>query len=793
MKYVKDDEILYVNVREAVNTARRGISSYSPSDTDEPHISDGLLPDGYTKEDYVRLECDFECGGYSFKIYGEAAKIADGKLYHISVVPTIRDVKKKEVEKQAKGEAIILAAIHLKSIPCEKFTIRNIFVAEDTREIEIFEDVLSEKKILSFFDKCTRELIESGKAEIERVSKRLPSMENAKFPYGKVRDGQNEFIRSSYHAIAKGNVLYATAPTGTGKTVSAIYPAIRALGKQKCEKVFYLTPKQTTANAAKECIEAMTKKGVFIRSIILIAKEKLCKRGHLCKISKLACETYRKNNMKAAVKALFDEKLPTVTPDDVSKYATEFCVCPYELSLTYSELCDVIICDFNYLFDPQVYIRRFFSERGNFAFLIDEAHNLGERAREMYSAEISLSELSSVELLSDLSPLKRAANEAAEAFKNTLLPLLRDELRTDKGGISHGAYHTREVPGILYTVFDKLSGIGEDELFASFAARDDEKDARITYIRDYLFKVNKFRAALERFDDSFEFFVFLDGDELRAKLFCLDTGRVIRSRLELGRSAVLFSGTLSPIEYYRSVLGGDRASNVLALDSPFAKEQLSVTVMNTITTRFSERDDSLAAVCRIIAATLSSRRGHYMIFSPSFLYSKKLYEAFKKKYPKINVILQTPDMTAKEKQNFLLEFEKADGAYLAAFCVMGGIYSEGIDLAGDKLIGAIIVGIGMPALSFEREAIAAYYQEKLESGNEYAYLYPGMNRVLQAAGRVIRTEDDRGVIVLIDDRFNDPLYKKIMPSLWSGMQFLSDAHELKDRLVEFWRDIDSEV
>ena len=793
MRYVNDEEKLYVSVKEAVSTARRGISSYSPSDSDEPQISDGLLPEGYAKGDAVRLEYDFEYGGYSFRIHGEAAKITDGKLHHISVIPTIRDVKKKEVGKQAKGEAIILASIYLRSAQCERLAIRNVFVAEDTREVEIFEDVLSEKKILAFFEKCASELIESGKAEIERVTERLPSMEKAKFPYGKVRDGQNEFIRSAYHAIAKGNVLYATAPTGTGKTVSAIFPAIRALGKQKCAKVFYLTPKQTTATAAKECIEAMTERGVFVRSIILIAKEKLCKRGHLCKISKLACETYRKNNMKAAVKALFDKKLPTVTPDDVSKYAAEFCVCPYELSLTYSELCDVIICDFNYLFDPQVYIRRFFSEGGNFAFLIDEAHNLGERAREMYSAEISFSDIASVELLSDLSPLKRAANEAAETFKNTLLPLLRDELRTDKEGVSHGAYHTREVPGIFYSVFSKLSQIGEEELFASFAARDDEKEARITYIRDYLFKINKFYTALERFDDSFEFFVFLDGDELRAKLFCLDTGAVIRSRLELGRSAVLFSGTLSPIEYYRSVLGGDRASSVLALDSPFAKEQLSVTVMNTITPRFSERDDSLAAVCRVIAATLSARRGHYMIFSPSFAYSKKLYEAFRKKYPKINAILQTADMTAKQKQDFLLEFEKAGGTYLAAFCVMGGIYSEGIDLAGDKLIGAIIVGIGMPALSFEREAIAAYYQEKLESGTEYAYLYPGMNRVLQAAGRVIRTEDDRGVVVLIDDRFNDPIYKKIMPSLWSGMQFLSDAHELKDRLDEFWRDIDSEV
>ena len=793
MRYDSVKNRLCVSVREAVSTARRGISEYSPVDAEEPEFSSIILSEEYTKQDEIKLECERVIGDYNFLISGTASKIESGRLHHIVVIPTIRDAKRKEVVKQARGEAIMLAAMHIASHSIERFVCRTIFIAEDTRETEITEEELTRAKILAFFDKCMAELPESGRAEIERVTQRLPSMLNAAFPYGKPREGQDEFIRSAYKSIAKGSIMYGTAPTGTGKTVSAIFPAIRALGKQKCAKVFYLTPKQTTAAAARECIELMVSKGAFIRSVILIAKDKLCKRGSICKIGKRFCETYSKNNMKFAVFALFDAKIPVVTPGDVSKYAEEFCVCPYELALTYSELCDVIICDFNYLFDPQVYIRRFFSSGGDYAFLIDEAHNLGERAREMYSAEISLGDLSATELLGDFSALKKASAEASLVLKDTLLPLLRDEIRKDKDGISHGAYRTRDVPGVFYPLFERLVAIGEEELFSNFSAKDDEKDARIVYIRDYLFKIKKFHSALARFDESFELFAFIDGEELRAKLFCLDTGTVIRSRLELGRSAILFSGTLSPIEYYRSVLGGDGSSVILSLDSPFAKEQLSVSVMNTITTRYSEREDSLGAICKVIAATLSARRGNYMIFSPSFAYARTLCEAFTKKYPKIKIILQTPDMTSNEKQNFLAEFEKNDGTYLAAFCVMGGIYSEGIDLAGDKLIGAVIVGIGMPQLSFEREAIAAYYQEKLDSGTEYAYLYPGMNRVLQAAGRVIRTENDRGVIVLIDDRFNDPLYKKIMPSLWSGMQFLSTPHELRERLDSFWQDIDSET
>jgi Rad3-related DNA helicase len=250
----------------------------------------------------------------------------------------------------------------------------------------------------------------------------------------------------------------------------------------------------------------------------------------------------------------------------------------------------------------------------------------------------------------------------------------------------------------------------------------------------------------------------------------------------------MFSATLSPLGYYRSVLGGDRSDDTLEVSSPFTPEQLSVSIMNKISTRYSEREQTLLGVCRAIAATVSAKRGNYIIFSPSFAYSEALAEVFRAKYPKLHIISQKKDMTAKEKADFLAKFKKDDKGYLVAFCVMGGIYSEGIDLAGDSLIGAVIVGIGIPSLSYEREAIAEYYQEKYEEGKQYAYIYPGMNRVFQAAGRVIRREDDRGVIVLIDDRFDDPIYKKSLPELWSGVRFIDDAKRLREVLDEFWQD-----
>ena len=794
MRYDEEKKLLITDVKEAVATARRGMSSYTVFDEDEPAFSDGRLPSGYNADNIAELSREFEFSGYSFRIDGKALSIENGTVTSLFTVPTAKEIKKRETEKQARGEAFMLGAMALpKGGSAEDtLTVKLVYLAEDTREIITTEEKVTRSKLYAFFDKCAESLVKTGRAEIERVTERLPSMKSAKFPFGKARDGQDEFIRTAYKIMAKGGRLYAAAPTGTGKTVSAIFPAIRALGNQKCDKAFYLTPKQTTAIAAKECIELFAKSGVNVRSVILVAKDRLCKRGNVCRESKKLCPASFSSKTSEAAMALFDLHIPCVTPQDVSKIAEEFAVCPYELSLTYAELCDIVICDFNYLFDPQVYIRRFFTRYGSYAFLVDEAHNLAERAREMYSAEISADEISDTELLGELSLLKAASQEARILFESILMPLLRDELIRDKDGVLHGAYHSSNLPGEFYEIFSKLTALAEDELYASFSAKDDEKDARISYIREYLFKIKKFGDAVTRFDDGFEILVFLDGDKLRAKIFCLDTGNVIANRLDLGKSAVLFSGTLTPIHYYRSLLGGDNSSEVLEIDSPFVKEQLAVAVMDKITTRYSEREDSLLAVCRVIAATLSAKRGNYMIFSPSFAYSEALATAFKKKYPKIKIISQTPNMSKAEKDAFLSEFSKNDGTYLAAFCVMGGIYSEGIDLVGDKLIGAVVVGIGMPSLSYEREAIAEYYQEKLDSGKEFAYLYPGMNRVLQAAGRVIRTENDRGVIVLIDDRFRDPLYKKSAPKIWQGMEFFDDAKALKERLEEFWFEVDNE-
>jgi DNA excision repair protein ERCC-2 len=368
-----------------------------------------------------------------------------------------------------------------------------------------------------------------------------------------------------------------------------------------------------------------------------------------------------------------------------------------------------------------------------------------------------------------------------------LLPCVGDELYTDEDGNKVGAVHLSEIPNELYEIFDGVIAQFEDAIFKSFAAKDEEAEGRTRALREYYYRAKKFRNAMEAFDSAYEFFIFMEGGKLRTKCFCIDPSRSIAKRLQKGSSATFFSGTLSPMYYYRATLGDDRTSDMLEVASPFDPSQISVSIMDKISTRLSERDDSLGAVCRVIAATVSAKRGNYMIFSPSFAYSEALARIFRAKYPKIKVIEQRKNMTAAEKREFLAEFEKESESYLIGFCVMGGIYSEGVDLAGDSLIGAVIVGIGIPALSYEREAISAYYNEKYEEGKQFAYIYPGMNRVLQAAGRVIRREEDKGVVVLIDDRFDDPIYRTVIPKLWDGMKFIADPKELRAELDEFWK------
>ncbi len=794
MHFNKEENKITVSARELVSIARRGLSPTPTRDSDEPSLSDAkksILTSILGEASEITLTHTAEYDAYGLEICANVSKICDtGCLYFIKSGDIDPERPKKEFTAQMRGESFIAAYIYAMKNALSSVEIKNIYVNGMSGAYnEIIENAKLEA-LEKFYKKCLSALNYAAMPETERVTKRLPSMKSLKFPYGKARDGQREFIKISYKTMARGGTLFATAPTGTGKTVSALYPAIKVMGDGRRTKTFYLTPKETTALAARDCLLTMASHGAIIRSVILTSKEKLCKRGSLCKESKEYCPTCKCNNLTDATLELFKKNITVIEKCDIDEVASKFTVCPYELALSYAELCDVVICDFNYLFDRSVYIRRFFDERGNYIFLIDEAHNLPDRARELYSAEIStgiLSEPSENSLLGEFSETKSEAKKAEDKFKSILLPYVKSELLTDDEGSEVGAVHLSEIPAELFELFEYLIKCTDNETVKNYKASDEEKNARIKLLRNYYYTLSRFYASMLAFESGYKFFVFYKNGELRAKIFCISTGAEISKRISRGAAAVFFSATLTPIYYYKALLGNDGTADTLEVPSPFDRDQLSVSIVDNISTRFSEREETLSAVIRTIAASIGAKKGNYMVFCPSFAYAEALSEAFKQKYPKLNVLTQKKNMSAEEKQGFLDEFTKNNSNYLVAFCVMGGIYSEGIDLAGEALIGAIIVGIGLPGLSYEREAIAAYYEDKYEEGKQFAYIYPGVNRVLQAAGRVIRREDDRGIIVLIDDRFRDPIYKKVIPKLWSGMKFCSDPKLLRERIEVFWK------
>ncbi len=785
MRYISDENIILIGLSEFVGIARRKISGILPKDEDEPILA---CMYGDKRE---KLEIEFREGIYRFRISTYADEVSDNNLTVVRQTACGSASEKKNATAECRAEAFVLAKILSEKYDYDLVNITVVYVDKESGEREQTRETVDKKTIDTFFKKCTCAVAIYAKPEIERVTERLPSMKSMRFPYEDVRDGQDEFIRRTYKTLSRGGTLFACAPTGTGKTVSVIYPALKSLGDGRCDKVFYLTPKTTTAEAAKDCLSLLESRGVKVKAIILTSKEKSCPRALVCRESSPLCDMARCNKLAEATMAIYESKKSVVTIADIREIATRYAVCPYELELSYSELCDVVICDFNYLFDPVVYIRRFFTEGGNFAFLIDEAHNLCDRGREMYSAELSVADIDALLLSDKIGTLSRLRDELPKIkfrIEETLTPFLRDEMRRDEDGNEIGAAHLSYVPNELYSIVADLHSILEEEDQANIRSRDEEKTDRLKLIRNLLYRVKKLDGALTSFDRGYKLFIFLAGGTLSFKVFCIDTSKEIQKRIDKGHGAVFFSATLSPLDYYRSALSTDRYADTLEVRSPFDPEQLSVSIIDKISTRYSERERTLPAVARVIAGTLAARRGHYMVFAPSFEYAESIYREFSSKYPKVKCLLQGRSMSAKEKREFLDCFSEGKEEYLLGFCVMGGIYSEGIDLAGESLIGAIVVGIGMPSLSYEREAIAEYFQDKYDSGKEYAYIYPGMNRVFQAAGRVIRRETDRGVIVLIDDRFEDPIYKKSIPSLWQGMQYIANAKDLKVELDRFWID-----
>ena len=627
----------------------------------------------------------------------------------------------------------------------------------------------------------------------ERVNLSMPSASNVLFPYDDLREGQEIMVKETYSSIRQGHNLFLQAPTGTGKTVGALYPAVRALGNGLVDKIFYLTSKASTRREAFRGAGKLFESGARLRTIVIGAKEQVC----MCpsRIFGESASSHCNPEECSYAKGYYDKVDSAIrelllsghgyTVRQIAQVAKRHEVCPYELSLDLSELCDIVICDYNYVFDPLVYFRRYFSseaiKNNKYVFLVDEAHNLVDRAREMYSATVESKKISRLydRLADDDRELKKIFSELMSALSSHRA-LCGDTFVVGSDGIERGYYVSNDILSQLLSAFNNFKK--KCELFLK-KNKDHLLYADINFI---LSEIKKYLCVAEFFDKRFYNCIYVEGENLDVRIFCLDPSYILEKIQNRAKASVLFSATLTPLDYFSQILGGSKNSAEIALPSPFDPENLCVAVAGYVSMRYSDRSENIAKYVSIIAATVSRKAGNYIAYFPSYECMTKVYSAFVQKYKEVDTVVQSKNMTLEQKEQFLDFFKDDVGVLRVGFCVLGGSFSEGVDLPGARLIGAIIFGVGLPGLSSERNIIRDYYDNRGECGYDFAYTFPGMNNVLQAAGRVIRQADDKGVVVLADDRYCEEKYISMFPEHWTGIKNASGARELSEIIQKFW-------
>lgn len=661
--------------------------------------------------------------------------------------------------------------IYSKKHNIEELGIQITYINIDTDEIKKFTKKYSFQELEEFFMSLIDKYIEWANMTYYWGIVRDESIKELSFPYKSYRKGQRKLAVSVYQTIVHGKNLFSQAPTGIGKTISTVFPAIKSIGQGLSSKVFYLTAKTITREVALNAIYHMACKGLRVKSIVLTAKEKIC-RNEKVKCNPEDCP-YAKGHYDRVNDALMDvlKNEDRITRDVVLKYADKHKVCPFEFSLDLCLFSDVIICDYNYVFDPNVYLRRFFETKGDYVFLIDEAHNLVDRSREMFSAEIYKSPILKYkkELKEDFPELSRHFNNC----NNAMNKIKREYLKGD-------FYYQKEEINYIYSPIRKLINELEEWLLK-------ERNHKLyEELQELYFDLLRFINMSELYDSRYVTYIERLDDDMVIKLFCVDASYLLSEALKRGRAAIFFSATLTPLDYYRNVLGGNEDDYIIAFPSPFPRDNLCLLIGGNISTKYKDRENTYLDVVKYIEEFTSQRKGNYFIFFPSYKYMEEVYGAFIERNPHVYTIIQDTSMDESEREEFLDRFNDSQDKSMIAFAVLGGIFSEGIDLIGDKLIGAVIVGVGLPKICYQQDIIRDYFNSENGLGFEYAYMYPGMNKVLQAAGRVIRSETDRGALLLIDERFTTKGYLRLFPKEWMHFKPVRKEKDIRTYLKGFW-------
>lgn len=742
----------------------------------------------------VPLRHVIDLGRYEIVMDGRADGIIETKDRVVvdEIKGTYRELKYlKEAVPVHLAQAKCYAYIYAEQNGLKAIGVRMTYCNMDTEEIRYFHENYTFSELKKWFGGLILRYRKWSDFTYEWKEKRTSSAKSLEFPY-EYRRGQKQLAGYVYTTLIRERKLFIQAPTGVGKTLSTIFPAVKAIGEGKADKIFYLTAKTITRTVAKNTFALFREGGLSFKTVILTAKDKICFRKEtVCNPE--ACP-YAKGHYERINDAIYDL---LVNEDDfdrerMEEYAAKHRVCPFEMALDISLFSDAVICDYNYLYDPYVYLRRFFTEgiQGEYYFLVDEAHNLVDRGREMYSAML---------VKEDFLTLKRTVKSHGTKLERHLDKCNKELLLLKK---SCETMQTNPAIGNLTMALTRLHGA-----MNTYLEEQEESPVR-EEVLEFYFQVSRFLDVYERLDENYVVYTqYTDGGGFMVKELCVNPAQRLKECMEMGKSAILFSATFLPIQYYKSLLGGTEEDYEVYACSDFDPKKRGVFIGSEVTSKYTRRGkQEYYNIACYIKEIVRAHSGNYMIFFPSHQFLEQVYECYTDYFLEEGseeCIVQRDYMNEKERETFLKRFQpegkldlsgiiqmeiEIEDKSLLGFCVLGGIFGEGIDLKNDSLIGAVIIGTGLPQVCNERELIKQYFDSRGENGFDYSYRYPGMNKVLQAAGRVIRTAEDVGIVALLDERFLTPAYERMFPREWERYKVVT-MQKCKEALAQFWNGI----
>lgn len=730
--------------------------------------ADGVMED-YVPEEYRRIEEQLPLFAAEYGIM----EAPEPLTYIDEIKGTYQKLNRiKEPYQVHLAQAKCYAYIVAMEDDLQKIGVRITYCNIDTQEIMHFHQIFTRNELSEWFDATMQELLKWVEYYFAWELAKTPSIQQTSFPYA-YREGQKELASYVYQTIYHSKKLFLEAPTGVGKTLSTVFPAVKAVGQGLSEKIFYLTAKTITRTVAEETFGLLREKGLKFKDIVITAKEKIC-ANETCDCNPAVCP-FAEGHFDRVNECLYE----MITGEErfgreiIERYALKHRVCPYELSLDVSLFADAVICDYNYVFDPHVYLRRYFSgdNAGKYVFLIDETHNLLDRGREMYSAALIKEEV--LELKRHVKEYDKDVSVHLEKLNKALLALKK---KSDGLTLFEDAEEVYQAAEELKSQLDIYINNHNDSPVM------DE-------IMDFYFKLAHFIGIYEELDDKYVIYGHMqENGNYLLKLFNVDPSNNLKKRMEQARSSVLFSATLLPIQYYKELLGGEKEDYEVYAHSVFPPEHRGLFIARDVTSKFTRRGPrEYERIASYLHHMVGAKKGNYLAFFPSYAFMEEVFQTYMLLYPEedVDYLLQKEDMTEEDREDFLGIFREENDRTILGFCVLGGVFSEGIDLKHDSLIGAAVIGTGLPQVGQERELLKEYFDKQSLNGFDYAYRFPGMNKVLQAAGRVIRTAEDIGVVLLLDERFLQNSYQALYPREWEQIEVV-DKGNIARKLAEFW-------